>query len=298
MTLTITVALLAAVCFGVASVLQHVGALRARRRSPLHPGLMVELARKRIWLLGVGAQVAGVALHLFAVNIGPLSVVQPVLTVGLVVALGLQRLSGRPVTPPALLSAGLVVFGLAVFLAVTPGEQVSMPVDAEGWAPGLLFAGGALAIALSGGLLLRGTARCVSLGASAGVLMATSAALGKAWGAVLGADGLVGLAGSWQLWAALACGAGGTLLSQAAFQAGPLGGSLGAMMAIDPVVGVGLGMVVFGEPFATEDTAPVRLVGLALTLVGVWLLAMVQRGGAEGVVGRPPVRGAKTSQGV
>jgi multidrug transporter EmrE-like cation transporter len=128
--------------------------------------------------------------------------------------------------------------------------------------------------------------------------MATSAALGKAWGAVLGADGLVGLAGSWQLWAALACGAGGTLLSQAAFQAGPLGGSLGAMMAIDPVVGVGLGMVVFGEPFATEDTAPVRLVGLALTLVGVWLLAMVQRGGTEGVVGRPPVRGPRTSQGV
>jgi len=84
-------------------------------------------------------------------------------------------------------------------------------------------------------------------------------------------------AGLWQFWAALGCGAGGTLLSQAAFQAGPLGGSLGAMMAIDPVVGVGLGMVVFGEPFATDDTAPVRLVGLAITLVGVWLLAMVQR---------------------
>src|SRR5882672_10162474 len=124
MTLTITVALLAAVCFGVASVLQHVGALRARRRSPLHPGLMVELARKRIWLIGVGSQAAGVALHLLAVNLGPLSVVQPVLTVGLVVALVLQRVAGRPVSRQAMLSAGLVVFGLAVFLAVTPGDQV------------------------------------------------------------------------------------------------------------------------------------------------------------------------------
>jgi hypothetical protein len=291
MTLTITVALLAAVCFGVASVLQHVGALRARRRSPLHPGLMVELARKRIWLLGVVAQAAGVVLHLLAVNLGPLSVVQPVLTVGLVVALVLQRLAGRPVSRPAMLSAGLVVFGLAVFLAVTPGDQVSIAVDAEGWVPGLVLAGLVLAAALAGGLLLHATARCVCLGASAGVLMATSAALGKAWGAVLAADGLAGLATSWQLWAALGCGAGGTILSQAAFQAGPLGGSLGAMMAIDPVVGVGLGLVVFGEPFATDDTAPVRLVGLAITLVGVWLLAMVQRAPTGALPGgRPPVR--------
>jgi len=290
MTLTIAVALLAAVCFGVASVLQHNGALRARRRSLLHPALMLELARKRGWLLGVGAQGAGVTLHLVAVNLGALSVVQPVLTVGLVVALALQRLSGRVVSPPAMLSAGLVVLGLAVFLAVPP-EQTAAPVDAEGWAPGLLLAGVAFAVALGAGFLLRATARCVCLGASAGVLMATSAALGKAWGAVLGGNGLVGLVGSWQFWAALGCGAGGTLLSQAAFQSGPLGGSLAAMMAIDPVVGVGLGVVVFGEPFATDDTAAIRIAGLALTLVGVWLLAMTQRGATDTARtrGRPSV---------
>lgn len=274
---TVTVALLAAVCFAVASVLQHDGALRARQRSPLHPGLLVELAGKRGWLVGVAAQATGVALHLLAVNLGPLSVVQPVLTVGLVVALGLQRLAGRRVSRPAMLSAGLVVLGLSVFLAVMPADPPAWPAGAEAWAPGLLLAGLVLGAALAAGYLTSGTVRCVCLGAAAGVLMASSAALGKAWGGVLASSGVVGLAGSWQFWAALGCGAGGTLLSQAAFQAGPLGGALAPMMAIDPVIGVGLGVVVFGEPFATAGTVMLRLAGLALTLVGVYLLAIAPR---------------------
>jgi drug/metabolite transporter (DMT)-like permease len=277
MTLTLIVSLLAAVCFGCASVLQHNGALGARRRSPIHPGLLVELAAKPGWLLGVGAQAAGVALHLLAVNIGPLSVVQPVLTVGLVVALVVQRFAGRPVSRPAMLAAALVVLGLAMFLTVSPDVGSVPPVSAAAWAPGLALAGLALVGTLVAGLTRTGTVRCVCLGASAGVLMATSAALSKAWGSVLQTDGIVGLASSWQLWAALACGAGGTWLSQAAFQSGPLGGSLAAMMAIDPLVGVGLGVVVFGEPFATGSTALLRVFGLALTLVGVGLLATSQR---------------------
>ena len=277
MALTVAVSLLAAVCFGVASVLQHRGALRARTRTPLHPGLLVELAGKPGWLAGVATQTAGVTLHLLAVNLGPLSVVQPILTVGLVVALLLQRLSGRRVSRSSLLASGLVVVGLAAFLVVTPSFAAAGPVTLSAWAPGLLLAGAVLAAVAFAGLLGSGTVRCVCFGASAGVLMATSAALGKAWGAVLHSGGLVALAGSWQLWAALACGALGTLLSQAAFQAGPLGGSLAAMMAIDPVIGVGLGVVVFGEPFATSSTAALRVLGLAVTLVGVILLATAQR---------------------
>lgn len=277
MTETVLVSLLAAVCFGVASVLQHDGALRVRRHSPLHPGFFAELSRRPIWLLGVVAQAAGVVLHLLAVNVGPLSVVQPLLTVGLVIALLLQRVMGRPVGPSALLSAGLVVFGLVLFLSVMPGEQPSWAPDAAAWFPGFALAGAVLLAVLSVGLSRGGTVRCVGLGAGAGVLMATSAALGKAWGGLLGAQGMAGLLGSWQLWAALACGAAGTLLSQAAYQAGPLGGSLGAMMAIDPVIGVGLGVVVYGEPFAGPDTVVARCMGLGLTLVGVWLLAAMQR---------------------
>ncbi|MGH3780040.1 MAG: hypothetical protein ACRDRO_05230, partial [Pseudonocardiaceae bacterium] len=59
----------------------------------------------------------------------------------------------------------------------------------------------------------------------------------------------------------------------AAFQSGPLGGPLAAMMVIDPVIGVSLGAIVFGESFAAGVLAVAQAAGLALTLAGVWLLA-------------------------
>jgi drug/metabolite transporter (DMT)-like permease len=276
---TVFLALLAAMCFAVASVLQHDGARQARRRAMLHPGLLAELAGKRVWLAGVAVQGCGVMLHLVAVNLGPLSVVQPVLTIGLVFALLLQRVRGRPIGRPALLAAGLVVLGLALFLVVSPTGAAPIPAAARAWLPGLVLVGVVLAVVLGAGLSARGSLRCVCLGAAAGVLMATSAALGKAWGGVLGAEGLPGLLSSWALWAALACGAGGALLSQAAFQSGPLGGSLGAMMATDPLVGVALGVLVFGEPFANGASVLARSIGLVLTLAGVALLARMQRSG-------------------
>lgn len=89
----------------------------------------------------------------------------------------------------------------------------------------------------------------------------------------MSAGGVAALASSWELWTALGAGLVGALLSQAAFQSGPLGGPLAAMMVIDPVIGVSLGAIVFGEAFATGPLAVVQAAGLALTLTGVGLLA-------------------------
>lgn len=76
------------------------------------------------------------------------------------------------------------------------------------------------------------------------------------------------------------------LLSLAAFQAGPLGGPLAAMMVID----VSLGAIVFGEAFATGLLAVIQAAGLALTLAEVWLLATgEQRSGVP--PGDPPNAG-------
>jgi hypothetical protein len=108
-------------------------------------------------------------------------------------------------------------------------------------------------------------------------VFALSAALVKTWGEILGAGGVPALATSWELWTALGCGLAGALLSQAAFQSGPLGGPLAAMMVIDPVIAVSLGAIVFGESFSTGLLAVVQAAGLALTLAGVWLLATGER---------------------
>jgi hypothetical protein len=276
-TFSVVLTLLAAACFGVSSVLQHHGANQVRRRFPLHPGLLVDVARQPLWLIGIVADLAGVTLHAVAVNIGELSVVQPLLTVGLVVALPLQILLGRSVSRASLLAAVLIVTGLAVFLAVRPMSEPAGPQSFRSWVPALVLvamvAMATIAIALMG----RGRVRAAGLGAATGALFALAAALVKTWGTLLGAGGLIGLAMSWQLWAALGCGLLGALLSQAAFQAGSLGLPLAAMMVTDPVVGIGLGIAMYGEPFSTGFLAVVQTAGLALTLAGVWLLATAER---------------------
>jgi hypothetical protein len=62
------------------------------------------------------------------------------------------------------------------------------------------------------------------------------------------------------------------------------------MMVIDPVIGVSLGAIVFGEPFSTGLLAVIQAAGLALTLAGVWLLATGEQrsGKAPGFKPRDP----------
>ncbi len=290
MTLAVLLSLLAAACFGTASALQHHGANRVRRRFPLHPKLLADVARQPLWLVGIVAEVAAVTLHMVAVNFGPLSVVQPLLTLGLVVALPLQAVLGRPVGRRALLAAALTVAGLGVFLVVQPTVDSRAPQSFADWLPGLLLAAtvavAALAVSALGAALARrdrDRVRALGLGAAAGAVFALSAALVKTWGEILDGGGLTALATSWELWTALGCGLLGALLSLAAFQAGPLGGPLAAMMVIDPVIGVSLGAIVFGEAFATGLLAVVQAAGLALTLTGVGLLAT-----GEQPAGDPP----------
>lgn len=239
----------------------------------LHPGLLADVARQPLWLLGFVAEVAAVTLHMMAVNFGPLSVVQPLLTLGLVVALPLQAVLGRPVSRRALLAATLTVAGLAVFLVVQPTVDSRYPQSFTEWLPGLLLAATVAVIALAVALSRKDRVRSLGLGAAAGAVFALSAALVKTWGDILNGGGLPALATSWELWTALGCGLLGALLSLAAFQAGPLGGSLAAMMVIDPVIGVSLGTIVFGESFSTGPLAVIQAAGLVLTLAGVWLLA-------------------------
>jgi hypothetical protein len=62
------------------------------------------------------------------------------------------------------------------------------------------------------------------------------------------------------------------------------------MMAIDPVIGVALGVIVFVEPFATPGTAALRVLGLGLTIGGVWLLASAQRPSGVGSTEMPVAR--------
>ena len=131
--LAITFALLGAVCFAGAAVLQH-GAVAAGSdpHSDGRPGKAIslrglrEIARRPGWLAGLALAAGGSALHAVALVLAPLSVVQPlgVLAVPIAVLLTALRTRRRPV-PGVIVGVLLSIAGVGVFVATAAGTAVS-----------------------------------------------------------------------------------------------------------------------------------------------------------------------------
>src|SRR4051794_549531 len=122
------IAVLSAVLFAVGAVLQH----EAAESSTTDAGLSWrQLMRRPKWFAGQLATICGTGLQVAALALAPVAVVQPVLAVALVVALGIRAVRNRQVPLRLeLIGAGLTTGGLAVFLvAAKPatGEHTHEP---------------------------------------------------------------------------------------------------------------------------------------------------------------------------
>ena len=84
------------------------------------------------------------------------------------------------------------------------------------------------------------------MGVAVGTVHACGAALIKSCTNVA-TSGLVALLTSWQLYLFLLAGGAGLLLTQLAFQAGPLSASLPAITTVDPLLSVVIGVWVYDE---------------------------------------------------
>src|SRR4051794_34520389 len=117
-------AALAAVLFAVGAVLQHEAAVDSTSASGLSLRRLVTRPR---WVVGQAATLLGTGAQVAALAVAPVAVVQPVLAVGLVVALGLRAVRNRQVPlRRELLGAALTTGGLAVFLlAARPATGVA-----------------------------------------------------------------------------------------------------------------------------------------------------------------------------
>jgi hypothetical protein len=138
-------ALVAALLFGLGSVLQHEAAARAAAGGRLR---MRTLVRQRTWLLGQVATTTGTGAQVAALALAPVALVQPLLAGALVAALGVRavrtrRLPSRTEWAGAVLTVG----GLVVFVvAARPGR--GMPEGPpSGWAPVVAVAVVVLAVA-------------------------------------------------------------------------------------------------------------------------------------------------------
>lgn len=191
-------AIAAAAAFETSYVVQ---ALEARRVAPVHAvrvGLIARLARRPAWLGGMALSVTGFGLQVVALRHVPLSVVQPVLALGLVFLLVLSaRVLGEPVGRREVAAAALMIAGVVLLVALMPARGSA---DHPG---GLAVACAALAGAAVAPLATRSTAPALlvcatvagdSLAALAINEVARSlAVVAVAWAALAGAAGLLAL---------------------------------------------------------------------------------------------------------
>jgi drug/metabolite transporter (DMT)-like permease len=227
-------------------------------------------------VLSLAANVVGIVLQWIALASGPLVLIQPVLVSGVLFAVSFTALMRRHRPDRVVvLGAVLCVAGLAAFLLIARPTATREPTLQLGDV--LPFAIG-LAAVLAGCLFLaprrRGRPRALALAVAAGVLYGVTAGLIKVALQTL-EHGLAAMLTSWPIYAVAVCGPLGFLLSQNAFQAGvALAPALSLIIVLDPLVGIGIGVLWLGE--TVRGGAPAilgEIVALVTLVVGVVILS-------------------------
>jgi drug/metabolite transporter (DMT)-like permease len=270
----VVAALVAALLYALASVLQHWEAERQPADKALHLRLVARLAKRPRWVAGLGFDAGGYAVQWVALSIGSLVLVQPLLVVGLLFALPMKaRFSSYRFHGWDWSGALLTTAGLAVFLVVSRPAPGHSNVSGITWT--ILLCVAAL---LAAGLVALGHGRgprwkAVAYGTAGGVVYGLCAALTKSCAQLL-SQGVSELFSSWQPYVLAGVGVAGMVLAQSAFQAGPLDASLPTLSATDPIVSVLIGAVAFGEALRTGVFATtLEVASFSAIIVGIFLLA-------------------------
>lgn len=279
------IALTAALCFALSTVAQHRAAVSSPDAKGLGVRLLLRLARRPVWVLGLLAGAAGLALHAVALSVGQLAVVQPLLVSGMLFAIPASvLLERRRPSAREWAYAGVVAVGLALFLlAARPSGGSEL---ADQGVLGAMTAAGA-AIAGCAALLAQGPGRrhrAALLGLAAGISFGVVSALLKhAVGQVAVAP--LAVLTTWPVYALLALGLAGTVLTQTSYQAGALAASQPALNIAEPVVAVAIGATAFSEGLAVTPSALLgQTVGSLLMAWGVLRLTAL----TADPVGAPP----------
>lgn len=256
MTVALVAATIAAIAYGVSTVVQAVAMRRAHGLAGMAQPLVV------------GALVLdGVAwlLSLVALDRLPLFVVQAVLASSVVVVVLLARVVLSAPTRPRDLGAVAVVVLALVVLAGGSGEQPAT-APPQGFDTAMIVASVVLA-ALTAIAYAKGSPALLALLSGLGFSGAAVAARGAH-----GADDLLGAVLQPLTVAILLCGACGVLASLRALERGSAG-SIAAVLSVTEVVVPGaVGIIVLGDVVRDGWAVPVGL-ALSAALAACWVLA-------------------------
>ncbi|MGW3265885.1 DMT family transporter [Streptomyces sp. NPDC001056] len=270
--LTVGLALCSALANAASSVLQRrAAAVHAPAEHGGAGGMLrglLRLLRRPDWLAGVGLLMLSAVLQGWALGVGSLSLVQPLLATELLFTLLVGSLVFR--RPPdrrtwtafVALAAGLAVFLLSA--APRPGRA---DATSRAW----LMAGGVaccvVVLLVLAARTVRGAARAVLFGLGSAVSFATTAALLKETvGQLRFGPGV--MFSHWSPYATAAVGLAAFLLLQSALGAGSLAASQPALTLGDALTSVALGWALFEESVQLGLRIIPEIIGIALIGAG------------------------------
>ena len=263
-------AIAAAMLNGFGFVLQQHAAQQEHVARYLHVSLIGKLIHNRRWLTGVAVVVAGNLLSAWTLGHLTLTVIEPLLTTNLLFALLLAvPLSGQALRRTEIFGAILLSAGVAALSVTRTVHAVSERFGSFSHWPVAAATIAVVAICLVQlGRRRSGLLRATLTGAAAGLVLGIADALTRSSVQILDGPHPLRLLTTWPGYATVAAAIVGWYLMQSAFSVAPLHASLPAITAAEPLSGMVLGVLVFGD----------------IVHVGPWLLAL-QAAGVAAMVG-------------
>jgi drug/metabolite transporter (DMT)-like permease len=240
--------LLAALLIGTGFVLQQQTAQREPASRFLSLRLITDLLRKPRWLTGIGCMIGGQILAAWSIGHLSLAFVEPLLTTNLVFALILAV----PIAKASLrfweiFGAVVLCTGVALLSAARSPKPIGLSFGSFSHWPAAAVIAVIAAVAVHYGRRYPGRPRAMLTGAGAGLVFGIQDALTRQTLEILSSSGVGAMFTTWAPYALVGAGATGIWLMQSAFSAGPLPLSLPAISAGEPLVGILLGVLIFGD---------------------------------------------------
>lgn len=271
----IAVALCAALLVGTGLVLQQQTAEQEPTKYFLHLKLIAELIRKPRWLAGIGVMTAGYILSAYAFDNLQLSVAEPLLATNLLWALVVAiPLAGVRPRKSEIIGAVLLACGVGALSAARAVGAGGDHIGSAAYWPAAAAIGAIALLLVRAGLRRTGQRRATLTGLAAGLIFGISDALTRSTLLIVDHHGLGAALTSWSTYSLAAAAILGLWLMQSSFSAAPLHASLPGITAGEPVVGILLGVVVFGDVIRiTPAWLALQVAGIAVLVVGGILVA-------------------------
>ena len=263
--------LLAALLIGTGFVLQQHAAQREPASRFLSLRLMTDLVRTPRWLVGIACMVAGLLLAAWSIGHLSLSFVEPLLATNLVFALVLAvPLAKASVKLWEVLGAAVLCTGVALLSSSRSVTPIGLSFGSVSDWPAAAAIAAIAFVAVQVGRRRQTRTRAMLTGVAAGLIFGIQDALTRQTLQILQSNGWDNLITTWAPYALVGAGAIGIWLMQSAFNAGPLQLSLPAIAAGEPLVGILLGVIVFGDRIqVSEGMLAIQAAGIAALVVGV-----------------------------